>query len=97
MNVGGERQHNGWHTFTNSRWIWLLTIIVALGRRRASPPALLKFESPGAAWASIVAGLGALSTLLILYRIIHHPSGAARTFGRLPRLRTASRSASGWA
>jgi hypothetical protein len=64
---------NGWHTFTNSRWIWLITIIVSIGlvvfvagQRKLSSPV-----SPSA----IVAGLGALSTLLILYRIIHHPSG----------------------
>jgi hypothetical protein len=64
---------NGWDTFTNSRWIWLLTIIVALGavvlvatQRKLELPI-----QPGV----IVAGLGALSTALILYRIIHHPSG----------------------
>jgi hypothetical protein len=66
---------NGWHSFTSSRWIWLITIAVALGdvalkaaRRDAStplPPSVL------------VAGLGALSALLILYRILHHPSGGA--------------------
>jgi hypothetical protein len=64
---------NGWHTFTNSRWIWLITIIVSIGlvvsvagTRNLNSPV-----SPGA----IVAGFGALSLLLILYRIIHHPSG----------------------
>jgi hypothetical protein len=64
---------NGYHSFTNSRWIWLITIIVALGsvvlvatQRKLELPI-----QPGV----IVAGLGALSTILILYRIIHHPSG----------------------
>jgi hypothetical protein len=76
--VGGvsfSASSNGWHTFTDSRWIWLLTIIVALGmvvlelRQQ-------KLELP-VKLSVIVAGLGALSTLLILYRIIHHPSGSA--------------------
>jgi hypothetical protein len=66
---------NGWQAFTDSRWIWLITIIVALGavalattRRKLEVPV-----QPG----GIVAGLGALSALLILYRIIHHPAAAA--------------------
>jgi hypothetical protein len=65
----------GWETFTNSRWIWLLTIIAALAavlvvatQRKLQLP--LK---PGA----IVAGLGALSTVLIFYRIVHHPTASA--------------------
>jgi hypothetical protein len=80
--VGGSVNYGssstGWDTFTNSRWIWLITIIVALGavvlvagQRKLDMPV-----QPSA----IVAGLGALSTLLILYRIIHHPSGGA-SFG----------------
>jgi hypothetical protein len=71
--LGASQGFTGWHTFTNSRWIWLLTIIVAIGavvlvagQRKLDLPA-----RPG----TIVATLGALSTLLILYRIIHHPSG----------------------
>jgi hypothetical protein len=65
---------NGWHVFTTSRWVWLITIVVALGvvvqrgRRRE-----LRLLVPRGA---IVAGLGALSTLLILYRIVHHPGGS---------------------
>jgi hypothetical protein len=68
----------GWETFTNSRWIWLLTILVALAsvalvamRRTLELPV-----SP----AVIVTALGAVSTLLILYRIVHHPSASA-SFG----------------
>ncbi len=69
----------GWDTFTNSRWIWLITIIVAIGavvlvagQRKLDLPVQL---------STIVLGLGALSTLLILYRIIHHPSGGASFAG----------------
>jgi hypothetical protein len=64
---------NGWHTFTNSRWIWLITIIVAL-IAVAKTAGVLDFQSP-VSLSAVVAGLGALSTILILYRIIHHPSG----------------------
>jgi len=66
---------NGWHTFTNSRWIWLLTIIVGLvavwlhasGRDLEGPIHI----------GLIVASLGGLSTVLILFRILHHPSGGS--------------------
>ncbi len=63
---------NGWHSFTNSRWIWLITIVVALGVV-AMAGAARELHSPDAPGA-VVAGLGALSTVLILYRIFHHPS-----------------------
>jgi hypothetical protein len=62
----------GWEAFPVRRWIWLLTIVVALstivaiagGRRlRAS-------LRPGA----ILLLLGALSCLLILNRIVDHPT-----------------------
>jgi hypothetical protein len=76
---GASVSSTGWETFTNSRWIWLITIIVALGavvlvagERKLDLPV-----KPSV----IVAGLGALSTLLILYRIIHHPSGGASFAG----------------
>jgi hypothetical protein len=76
LNINVSR--TGWETFTNSRWIWLLTIIAALAavlfvatKRKLAFPL-----QPGA----IVAGLGALSTVLILYRIVHHPTGSA-SFG----------------
>jgi hypothetical protein len=66
---------SGWDTFTNSRWIWLLTIIVALAavvltgaHQRLEGPV-----QPGV----IVAGLGAVATLLIFYRIVHHPTASA--------------------
>lgn len=73
LKIGGDS--SGWQTFTNSRWLWLLTIIVALGsvaveareRRRESS------LEPGV----IVTGLGGLSSLFILYRIIDHPTGGA--------------------
>jgi hypothetical protein len=70
---------SGWDTFTNSRWIWLITIIVALGV--VVLVALgRKLDLPVPAGA-IVAGLGGLSTLLILYRIVHHPTASANFGG----------------
>ncbi len=73
ISVGGSL--NGWHSFTNSRWIWLITIIVALGAvaLRAGQRELSLPVQPSV----IIAGLAALSTLLILYRIVHHPSGGS--------------------
>ncbi len=66
---------NGWTVFTNSRWIWLITIIVAIGVV-VVVAGQLKLQTPIKP-SVIVAGLGALSTLLILYRIIHHPTASA--------------------
>ncbi|HEY7932919.1 MAG TPA: hypothetical protein VID48_03760 [Solirubrobacteraceae bacterium] len=66
---------SGWDVFTNSRWIWLITIIVAIGAVMIAAGAL-KFQSP-VQLSVLVAGLGALSTALILYRIIHHPTASA--------------------
>jgi hypothetical protein len=69
---------NGWDTFTNSRWVWLITIIVALAYVLLVATQR-KFELPVPP-ALIVAVLGADSTILILYRIIHHPTASA-SFG----------------
>jgi hypothetical protein len=70
----------GWQTFTDSRWIWLITIIVAAasvvmaaGQSRIDGPV-----QPSV----VVTGLASLSSLLIFYRIIHHPSATA-TVGNL--------------
>ncbi len=71
---------NGWHTFTDSRWLWIITIIVALGAVAISA-GVLELKSPVQPGV-LVAGLGALSTIFILYRIVHHPSGgASSSFG----------------
>lgn len=66
---------SGWSVFTNSRWIWLITIIVAIGAV-VVVGARMKLETPVKP-SVIVAGLGALSTILILYRIVHHPTATA--------------------
>jgi hypothetical protein len=66
---------SGWSVFTNSRWIWLLTIIVAIGAV-VVVAGQLKLETPVKP-SVIIAGLGALSTITILYRIIHHPTASA--------------------
>jgi hypothetical protein len=62
----------GWQVFTNSRWIWLITIIVALVTVAVHGGAL-KLNSP-VQLSVTVAALGAVSTLLIFYRILSHPS-----------------------
>jgi hypothetical protein len=63
---------NGWHTFTNSRWIWIITIIVALAAVAISA-GVFAFNSP-VQRGVLIAGLGALSSILILYRILDHPT-----------------------
>lgn len=71
---GANISATGWQTFTSSRWIWLASILAALaaalagvaGRSSDGP------LRPGA----VAAGLGALSSGLIVYRIAHHPSAS---------------------
>ena len=76
--VSVNDSRSGWSVFTNSRWIWLITIIVALAAVVIASGAL-KFQSPVQP-AVAVAALGALSSILILYRILHHPTASA-SFG----------------
>jgi hypothetical protein len=78
VNVSSSYSINGWHAFTVNRWIWLITIVVALGAV-AITAGVLELKSPVQPGV-LVAGLGALSTLAILYRIIHHPTASA-SFG----------------
>jgi hypothetical protein len=79
--IGGVSvSSDGWNSFHNSRWIWLITIAVSLGVV-ALTAAQREIESP-VQLSVLVAGLGALSTIFIVYRIIHHPSGGgSSTFG----------------
>jgi hypothetical protein len=69
---GAGTSLTGWETFTHSRWIWLLTAILALASVfvRTGARRLPWSVQPGL----VVALLGALSSLLILYRIVHHPT-----------------------
>ncbi len=78
VNVSSSYSIDGWHAFQNSRWIWIVTIIVALGAVAIASGAL-ELKSP-VQLGVLVAGLGALSTLTILYRIVHHPTASA-SFG----------------
>jgi hypothetical protein len=79
VNIGGSYSYSGWHTFTNSRWIWLLTIVVALAAV-ALRAGLFSFESPVKP-GIVVAALGALSCVLIVYRILDHPTFSASFAG----------------
>jgi Na+/H+ antiporter NhaC len=63
---------NGWHTFTNSRWIWIIAIIVSLAAVAISA-GVLELNTT-VQRGVLVAGLGALSSILIVYRILDHPS-----------------------
>ena len=69
ITVGGSL--NGWHSLTTIRWLLLLTIVVAVGMVVLTG-AQRKLESPVQVGV-IVAGLGALSAIFVLYRIISHP------------------------
>jgi hypothetical protein len=59
---------SGWHTYADSRWIWIITIILALGSV-VLVAMQRKLELPVASGV-IVGAFGALSAILIIYRII---------------------------
>ncbi len=76
---GGTFSATGWESFTGSRWIWLATIVLALGSTYAAA-ADQRLEGPVRLGACVF-GLGVLSSLLILYRIVHHPGPGASGHG----------------
>lgn len=76
---GGTISATGWEAFTSSRWIWLATIVFALGGALAGAVAY-RLEGPVQIGA-VVLGLGALSSVLIVYRIIYHPGANASGHG----------------
>jgi hypothetical protein len=72
---GAAESATGWQTFTISRWVWLLAIVVALGSTLASATG---YEHDGPVpLSAMAAGLGALASALIVYRIAHHPGPSA--------------------
>ncbi len=75
VSISSSLNVDGWHAFSNSRWIWLATIVAALGAVAISAGALELGRSVEA--GVIVAGLGTLSTITILYRIAHHHTASA--------------------
>lgn len=77
---GATSSTTGWQTFASSRWIWLATILVALGSALAAAAAY-RLDGP-VQLGALTAGLGAVSSALIVYRIVHHPSESL-SIGRL--------------
>lgn len=67
---------NAWESFSFIDLILLLTIIVAVGLAVAS--AMARTVALPVAASALTAGLGILSTLLVLYRIIDPPGGLDR-------------------
>jgi hypothetical protein len=95
--INFSASYNGWHTFHDLRWIWLITIIVALVAVAVSAGAL-SFKSPvqlsvdrpprSAACRRSRSSTGSSTTRAV-------PSTATSPASTSPP-RTASRSASGW-
>jgi hypothetical protein len=73
--TGAALSSTGWQTFTISRWVWLLTALLALGSVAAWARG---YEDRGPLpLSAVVAGLGALASALIVIRILHHPGLSA--------------------
>jgi hypothetical protein len=77
--VGVDTTFNAWQSFDFIDIVLLVTVIVAVGLA-VMAAAGSSVNLPVAAGA-LTAGLGLLSTLLILYRIIDPPFGAGREYG----------------
>jgi len=73
VNVSAGESINGWHAFTINRWIWLLTAAVALISVAISAGVLVLESERPVRRGPLIAVLGLLSTLTILFRIVHHP------------------------
>jgi hypothetical protein len=78
IHIGASRTVSGWEWLTAQRWLWVLTIVVALVAVLLEALAR-EIELPVSPKV-VVAGLGAVSTGFIIYRIIDHP-GAGGTAG----------------
>lgn len=76
---GGTFSSTGWESFTGSRWVWLAAIVLALGSAYAAA-ADQRLEGPVRLGACVFS-LGVLSSVLILYRIVHHPGPGASGHG----------------
>jgi hypothetical protein len=76
---GGTIDATGWEAFTSSRWIWLGTTVLALGSVLAAAAAY-RLDGP-VQIGPVVLGMGTLSTILIAYRIVHHPGASASGHG----------------
>ena len=73
--TGATVSSTGWQAFTISRWVWLLTALLALGSVVAWARG---YEDRGPVpLSAIVAGLGVLASALIVIRILHHPGLSA--------------------
>lgn len=70
---------SAWEAFTLVRWVLLVTALVGI---RAGVTALLRPEGRSALGATAVtAGLGILSTLIVLYRVLNPIGESGREWG----------------
>ncbi len=77
--LGIDTTANAWQSFSFIDIVLFITAAVAVGLALAT--AMARTVSLPVAASAITAGLGILSTILILYRIIDPPEDASRKFG----------------
>ncbi len=76
--AGVDTSFNAWQAFDIIDLVLLVTIVVAIGA--AAMAASGSASSLPVAASAVVTGLGLLSTLLVLYRVISPPDDAGREF-----------------
>jgi hypothetical protein len=75
--VGVDTSFNAWQSFDFIDLVLLVTVLAAVGAA-AAKAADARIDFP---LSAVVTGLGGLSTLLVLYRLIDPPGDASRKFG----------------
>jgi hypothetical protein len=75
--VGVDTSFNAWQSFDFIDLVLLVTVLAAVGAA-AAKAADTRIDFP---LSAVVTGLGGLSTLLVLYRLIDPPGDASRKFG----------------
>jgi hypothetical protein len=75
VDIGAGFARSGWQAFTDSRWIWLATVVLALATVAASGDGMGRWAAAGP--RALLAALAGISVALIAYRVVHHqPSGS---------------------
>ena len=67
---------DGWHALSTTRWILLVTIVVSVTLVLLT--ALQRAPALPVVVGMLTCVIGGLSSLLLLYRVIHHPGLSAR-------------------
>jgi hypothetical protein len=70
IDIGSGFGRSGWQAFTDSRWVWLATVLFALATVAATGGGGGRLAVAGP--RALLAVLAGVSAALIAYRVVHH-------------------------